>query len=91
MDTATPSMRFEAHSGLPADGATPETELADRLSRAIFLVEALEPLVEFSIDTTPLAARAEAIRADMQTVTTQLEHLSNGTGFVESTYDSMFQ
>ncbi|UWG46485.1 Archaeal enzyme of ATP-grasp superfamily [Halanaeroarchaeum sp. HSR-CO] len=53
--------------------------------------EALEPLVDFAIDTTPLAARAEAIRADMQSMATQLKHLSDGTGFVESTYDSMYQ
>ncbi|WP_132061162.1 proteasome assembly chaperone family protein [Halorussus amylolyticus] len=83
------------HAGIPTAVLLVKTDLdpfvPDPIGAKVLIEEALEPLVEFSIDTTPLEEQAETIRADMQNTASQLKQLSNGNNFAESAYDKMCQ
>lgn len=83
------------HAGVPTAILLVKTDMdpfvPDPYGAKILIEEALEPLAEFSIDTTPLEEQAETIRGDMQNAAYQLKQLSNGNSFTESTYDMMFQ
>lgn len=83
------------HAGIPTAILLVKTDtdpfVPDPIGAKVLIEEALEPLVEFSIDTAPLEEQAEMIRADMQNTAYQFKQLSNGNTFTESTYDMMFQ
>lgn len=83
------------HAGVPTAVLLVKTDMdpfvPNPYGAKILIEEALEPLVEFSIDTTPLEERSETIRADMQNAAHQLKQLSDGTRFSESTHEMMFQ
>lgn len=53
--------------------------------------DALEPLVDFDIDTTELEEQADTIQKEMQDLATQFHHVTNGNSIAEATYSSMFQ
>lgn len=83
------------HAGVPTAVLLVKTDVdpfvPDPLGAKALIDEALEPLVDFSIDTSSLEDRAEAIRAAKQQTAAQFKQLSDGSNFAESTNEMMYQ
>ncbi len=82
------------HAGVPTAVLLVKTDVdpfvPDPLGAKALIDDALEPLVDFSIDTAPLAERAESIRENYQRTAAQFRQLTDGDGLTESTYEMMY-
>ena len=83
------------HAGVPTAVLLVKTDVdpfvPDPLGAKALIDEALEPLVDFSIDTSSLEDRAEAIREAKQQTAAQFTQLSDGSNFSEPTNGVMYQ